>query len=491
MDALLARLAARPGGLWLDTSSPIGSSGSASFATCEPAAWLRGSGPILEILPGPTGDRGWCDRLCAADPGPGGSFDRLAAIGRRLRLPLPVPQRADPAPVFRGGFAGCFSYDLGRRFERVPTLLPRELPWDFLVGLYDEVAVLDGGALRIEAVPGAQPRLEGLLREPMRPLRRAASAAGPPSPELTAEEHGRRVEQIRELIAAGTIYQANLTLRFAAPCPDPDAAFATFVRLRRNNPSPYGLYQALPGLSVVSASPESFLDLGTAGHVRSRPIKGTAPRGDGATSDLAARRALEASAKDRAELSMIVDLVRNDVGRVCVPGSVGRDPRLNAEPHPTVWHLVGDVRGRLAPGRDAFDLLRAAFPPGSCIGAPKVRAMAVLEELERSRRGPYTGALGWIGLDGAMSLSVAIRTMVFAGGEVSYGVGGGIVYDSDPESEWAEALLKGRALARALDPALAPALDTRAADGMIGNADFLDEGPAREQNLFPSSSPGG
>lgn len=482
MTSPLARLAARPGGLWLDTSSPIGSSGRASFASCEPAAWLRGSGPILEILPGPTGDRGWCERLCAADPGPGPSFERLAAIGRRLRLPLAVPHVADPTPIFRGGFAGCFSYDLGRRFERVPALLPRELPWDFLVGLYDEVAILQDGALRIEAVPGAEPRLEALLASPGPPLQRHAGADGEPVPELTEAEHRERVEQIRELIVAGTIYQANLTLRFTAPCADPDAPLATFLRLRARNPSPYGLFHALPGMSVVSASPESFLDLGTAGHVRSRPIKGTASRAGDPARDLEARRWLEASAKDRAELSMIVDLVRNDIGRVCVPGSVGRDPRLSAEPHPTVWHLVGDVRGRLAPTRDAFDLLRACFPPGSCIGAPKVRAMAVLEELERSRRGPYTGALGWIGLDGAMALSVAIRTMVFADDRVSYGVGGGIVFDSVASAEWAEALLKGQALAAALD--------TRAEHGMIGNAEFLDDEPAREI-LFPSSPPGG
>jgi anthranilate/para-aminobenzoate synthase component I len=149
---------------------------------------------------------------------------------------------------------------------------------------------------------------------------------------------------------------------------------------------------------------------------------------------------------------MIVDLVRNDVGRVCTPGSVDRNPLLLAEAHPSVWHLVGDVHGQLAQGRDAFDLLRACFPPGSCIGAPKVRAMGILEQLEHSRRGPYTGAIGWVGLDSTMCLSVAIRTLVFRGAQVSYGVGGGIVYDSNAKDEWKEALLKGKALAAALLP---------------------------------------
>jgi para-aminobenzoate synthetase component 1 len=201
---------------------------------------------------------------------------------------------------------------------------------------------------------------------------------------------------------------------------------------------------------VVSASPESFLDLTTSGHVMSRPIKGTAARGNSPAEDEQLRRALLASTKDRSELSMIVDLVRNDIGRVCSPGSVDRQAELVAEAHPTVWHLVGEARGRLAAGRDSFDLVRAAFPPGSCIGAPKVRAMQELEELELSRRGAYTGALGWMGLDGAAALSVTIRTLCFSDGEVSYGVGGGIVYDSEPASEWEEALLKGRSLARAL-----------------------------------------
>ncbi len=187
------------------------------------------------------------------------------------------------------------------------------------------------------------------------------------------------------------------------------------------------------------------------GKVRSRPIKGTAARISGdAEGKERERLGLLESEKDRSELSMIVDLVRNDLGRVCVPGSVDTQVSLEAEAHPTVWHLAGTVRGLLAQRKDAFDLCKAAFPPGSCIGAPKIQAMAEIESLERSRRGPYTGALGWVGLDGAMCLSVAIRTLEFGGGEVRYGVGGGIVYDSDPQAEWEEALLKGQALAAAL-----------------------------------------
>jgi para-aminobenzoate synthetase component 1 len=368
---------------------------------------------------------------------------------------LPNPDDGREPPSFRGGFAGCFSYDLGRRFEDIPQQLPTELPWDFLVGFYDEVLELGGTEPLLHSLGGCPGRLKAIWDDSgtssLVPMGEFEGPSGPIEAEMSPQQHREGVLQIRELIRDGTIYQANLTLRFRGPCRDPRAGLATFLRLRKANPSPHGHFQDLPGMQLVSASPESFLDLSTSGHVRSRPIKGTAARGRSPSEDNQLRERLLASVKDRSELSMIVDLMRNDIGRVCAPGSVDRCAELVAEAHPSVWHLVGEARGRLAPGRDVFDLVRAAFPPGSCIGAPKVRAMQVLEGLERSRRGPYTGALGWIGLDGAAALSVTIRTLCFSGGQVSYGVGGGIVYDSEPAAEWQEALLKGRALAEALE----------------------------------------
>jgi hypothetical protein len=402
---------ARSGGLFV--RGPDG-----PIVDCEPAVWLRGVGDRFEVLDGPAGERGWGPAVRALDPGCGSSWDRLCAVARGLR-------GAD------GGLAGFFSYDLGRRFERVPELLPPELPWDFVLGLYDG--------------SGSDPQdlsVGDLV---------AAGVDQRPKPELSQEEHRAGVERIRDLIRAGTIYQANLTFRMRAPCSDPRAPLATFLRLQAENPAPYGAFMDLPGLTLVSASPETFVEV-RGDRVHSRPIKGTTARFADSTADGASRAALLASAKDRAELAMIVDLVRNDLGRVCVPGSVDRNPSFELEGHPTVWHLVGDVHGTLAPGNDVFDLIRAGFPPGSCIGAPKIQAMTELESLERSRRGPYTGAMGWIGFDGAASLSVSIRTIAFAGGEAAFGVGGGIVYDSIAESEWEEALLKGRALTRALAP---------------------------------------
>ena len=454
---LLARL---PGALWLETDG-ISPDRARTFLSAEPALWIRGAGNFLEIVPGPAGERGWLQRFRDADPGPGDAFERLQGIARRLRISPPNEAVAGSksSPTFRGGLAGCFSYDLGRRFEDLPSLLDPELPWDFLLGLYDEVLVISGrnGDFQHHRLPGAPCHLlehwhEAANAPPWHPPLDAGVQGGL-APEIDESSHARAVDTIREHICEGTIYQANLTLRFRGTCPDPSSPLAAFLRLLRDNPAPYAAYINLPGTTLVSTSPEGFLELHEKGQVRSQPIKGTSARVlDDPAADQAACEALLASAKDRAELAMIVDLVRNDVGRVCTPGSVDRNPLLLAEAHPSVWHLVGDVQGQLAQGRDAFDLLRACFPPGSCIGAPKVRAMSILEQLEQSRRGPYTGAIGWVGLDSTMCLSVAIRTLVFRGNQVSYGVGGGIVYDSNAKDEWNEALLKGQALAAALLP---------------------------------------
>jgi para-aminobenzoate synthetase component 1 len=196
--------------------------------------------------------------------------------------------------------------------------------------------------------------------------------------------------------------------------------------------------------AILSASPEPFLAISPRGIVSTDPIKGTRPRGRTRQEDRALARELLASAKDRAENVMIVDVLRNDLGRVCIPGTV-RVPRLcRLERTAAVQHLVSTVTGRLAPGRDPFDLLRASFPGGSITGAPKIRAMQILRELEPTRRGPYTGALGWIGPDGSMATSILIRTLVADGSRLSLHVGGGITYRSDPADEWDETVAKAR-----------------------------------------------
>ena len=257
------------------------------------------------------------------------------------------------------------------------------------------------------------------------------------------------MELVRDRIARGDIYQANLTRRLATPF-DADP-WDRYRRLRTGDPSLFSAYldlgpSQLSGRprALLSASPEPFLAVDADGAVSTDPIKGTRPRGRDRAEDRALACELLTSAKDRAENVMIVDVLRNDLGRVCRPGSV-RVPRLcRLERTAAVQHLVSTVTGRLAPGRDPFDLLAASFPGGSITGAPKIRAMEILEELEPVRRGPYTGALGWIGPDGAMQTSILIRTLVADGRQLTLHVGGGITYRSDPGAEWDETVAKAR-----------------------------------------------
>ncbi|MEX0607274.1 MAG: aminodeoxychorismate synthase component I, partial [Halofilum sp. (in: g-proteobacteria)] len=242
----------------------------------------------------------------------------------------------------------------------------------------------------------------------------------------------------------GDCYQVNLAQRFeVAASGDPWVAFR---RLRTINPAPFAAYLNGPDAQVLSVSPERFLWADAEGHVETRPIKGTRPRNADAAADAALAQALATSPKDRAENVMIVDLLRNDLGKVCATGSV-RVPRLcDIESFPTVHHLVSTVIGRLAPEHHALDLLRACFPGGSITGAPKIRAMEIIEELEPQRRGVYCGSIGYVGFDGAMDTNIAIRTLVYSEGRARFWAGGGIVIDSEAESEYQETFDKAAAM---------------------------------------------
>jgi len=400
--------------------------------------------------------------------------------------------RADPVPglpPFQGGIAGYLAYDYGAVLERLPV--PRHddlnLP-DAVLGLYDWVIAWDHAAGRAWLVSTGLPasgsartdtaarRLAWVRRLLAGP---AAGAAGrtllphqggvpAPSYPLTTTEHGAEiglrssfthrgyldaVTRVREYIVAGDIFQANLSQRLEAPLEEDP--WHLYRRLREVNPAPFAAYLEFDGVYVASASPERFLRMDAAGHVETRPIKGTRPRGLSPLHDAALSRALWDSEKDRAENLMIVDLLRNDLSRTCRPGSV-RVPELFAlEGYRTVHHLVSTVVGDLAPGRGATDLLGAAFPGGSITGAPKVRAMEIIAELEPSRRGIYCGSIGYLSLTGAMDMSIVIRTLVAAAGRVTFSAGGGIVADSDPESEYQETLHKARALIAAVAGAVA------------------------------------
>jgi para-aminobenzoate synthetase component 1 len=274
---------------------------------------------------------------------------------------------------------------------------------------------------------------------------------------FTREGYLAAVEQVREYIFAGDIFQANLSQRFEAAATESPWSF--YRRLRERNAAPFAAFLDFPDVVVVSASPERFLHVDVNGLVETRPIKGTRPRGVGPEHDAALGQALAESAKDRAENLMIVDLMRNDLSRVCRPRTVRVSELFSLERYATVHHLVSTVVGELATGADASDLLRAAFPGGSITGAPKLRAMEVIAELEPSKRGVYCGAIGYWSVTGELDTSIAIRTAIVQDGRVYFSAGGGIVADSRPEQEYLETLDKARAMIDTLDISKGPSLD--------------------------------
>jgi para-aminobenzoate synthetase component 1 len=271
---------------------------------------------------------------------------------------------------------------------------------------------------------------------------------------VDASGYAKAVDAILQEIAEGNVYQANFSQRLTIKAPiDP---WKIYRRLRIENPAPFAGYLSLPEGAILSSSPERFLRLDGERRVESRPIKGTRPRGRDEAEDLRLAAELVASPKDRAENLMIVDLVRNDLGRVCAPHSIEVAEMMVIESYAKVFQMVSTVTGRLEEDRDGFDLLRATFPPGSMTGAPKLAAIALLEKLEQVKRGVYAGALGYLDLRGGLDLSVVIRTIVWKEGQAHLHVGGGIVSDSIPSAEFLESLDKASAplaaLRRALDP---------------------------------------
>jgi para-aminobenzoate synthetase component 1 len=358
-------------------------------------------------------------------------------------------------PPFQGGIAGYVSYDWGAELERVARPAPdRFTPQvsDVLLALYDWVIAWDhledkawliGASAR---TAWAQERLRAAspaVRDDPAPVGHA------PESNFSRAEYEAGVSRIREYIAAGDVYQVNLAQRFHAPFRG--SPLALYRRLRARNPAPFGAYLDFAGTIVTSISPERFLRFDPQTRlVEARPIKGTRPRDATAARDSALARELLESEKDRAENVMIVDLLRNDLGKVCRAGSVTVPKLFALESHPTVHHLVSTVTGVLADDRDAFDLLRAAFPGGSVTGAPKIRAMQIIAELERSPRGVYCGAVGYVSATGAMDFNIPIRTIVLRDGMATFHAGAGIVWDSEPAAEYQETLAKARTMMEAL-----------------------------------------
>jgi len=361
-------------------------------------------------------------------------------------------------PPFQGGAAGLLSYELGASLERLPKAPADDLGFpDLSLGFYDVVVAFDSLERRGWIVSTGLPESEGKARD-RRAIERGswleALLTRPPatsgtgrisleewSSNFTPTAYERAVRTVVERILAGDIFQANIAQRFTAPVPDNFDHFGFYRRLRTVNPAPFAAFLDHGDLVVASASPERFLRV-EGGHVEARPIKGTRPRSSDPVVDLLQAQALTESRKDRAENTMIVDLLRNDLSKVCVPGSVQVPQLCGLESFASVHHLVSAVVGRLAKGRDAVDLLAGAFPGGSVTGAPKVRAMEIITEIEGHARGPYCGAIGYIGFDGTMDLNIVIRTASFRNGTCAVQAGGGIVTASDPAAEYQETLDK-------------------------------------------------
>jgi para-aminobenzoate synthetase component 1 len=273
------------------------------------------------------------------------------------------------------------------------------------------------------------------------------SSALPASPLPPPAEYLAQISKIKNLIAAGDCYQVNLSQKFAVPVHQPPALI--YQHLRAVSPSPYAAYLNLGDAQILSSSPELFLEL-DGRRVITRPIKGTRPRGADSLEDAKLKEELSLSVKDRAELLMITDLERNDLGRVCRPGSVRVSALRTVESYPQVHHLVSTIEGDLGENRDVVDVLKATFPGGSITGAPKIRAMQVIRELEPHAREIYCGAIGYVSLNGKAQFNVAIRTMAVKDGQAHFWSGGGIVADSDPQAEYEETLVKARGMIRAL-----------------------------------------
>jgi para-aminobenzoate synthetase component 1 len=448
MVEIFDEVAGTPNSCFLDSSLQMERFGHHSFIAFDPYLVLT-----TRALSASFARRGESVTKQEMDP-----FDALKwALGERV-----LPGNSVPAglPPFLGGGIGYLSYELGRYIERLPAsvnddLMLPELAFCF----FDRVVVADhrtGKKWLVVTVPegrDATALLESAMkqispgagtgRKVVEPKQAVDGTANEFESGFSREEYLDSVAAVKEYILAGDIYQANLSQRFGAPLLE--SPWSLYKRLRVLNAAPFSAYLNFGEFAVASSSPERFMKV-AGKNVETRPIKGTSPRFDDPDADERSRQTLLESRKDAAELSMIVDLERNDLGRVCEYGSVEVEEHAVLESYATVHHLVSTVTGRLHEGKDIIDLLRASWPGGSITGAPKIRSMEIIDELEPTARSVYTGGIGYLGFDGTHDINIAIRTMIIAGGRVYFQVGGGIVADSDPESEFQETLHKGKAM---------------------------------------------
>ncbi len=428
-------LADLPWAIWLDSAAPGIGDGRYSILAADPYLTLRTRGELTTIA--------------RRDGGTRVATDSPLEL---LRLELGEPGAGVGSLPFCGGALGYFGYDLGRRYEKLPALAVADIDMpELAVGLYDWAVVVDHLERRSWLVgQGRDPETFAHWDSLLERLhaQRLTSAhpfkvLSPVSSSFDRASYAAAFRRVQDYIRRGDCYQVNLTQRFRARA-EGDAWHA-YLRLREINPAPFSAFLSFPDGKVLCSSPERFLRV-AGGEVETKPIKGTRPRVADDLRNRALAEELRASAKDRAENVMIVDLLRNDLGKSCVPGSVHVEKLFDVETFAHVHHLVSTVRGRLLRGKHPLELLAGAFPGGSITGAPKVRAMQIIEELEPHRRGVYCGCIGYVGFDGNMDLNIAIRTLVQHGEYIYAWAGGGVVADSEVEAEYQESLDKAGAL---------------------------------------------
>ncbi|MGB2706090.1 MAG: aminodeoxychorismate synthase component I [Candidatus Omnitrophota bacterium] len=446
------RLRGLPYSFFLDSALPSQKLGRFSFIGIEPFLIFKSKK-----------DRITLDWITKREELRGNPFIALKKLFGRFR----TNPRISHIP-FTGGGVGYFSYDLKdfnepclcthRRGKRLPerAIDDINIP-DCIFCFYDTVLAFDHSRREFFAISTQKERLERLknrIRTGTGLSSGRFSVGTRPVPvktklesNFTKDSYIRAVERAKEYIKAGDIYQVNLSQRFKVTLnTDP---FDLYKILRTINPAPFACFLNFADVKIVSASPERFLKK-EARCIETRPIKGTRPRGGNPSEDATLKKELIASAKDRAENLMIIDLERNDLGRICEYGSVRVSEFMACEEYATVFHLVSTVEGRLREDVSAVDCLINCFPGGSITGAPKIRSMEIIEELEPVKRSIYTGSIGYIGFDGNMDTSIVIRTFIIKGNTAYFHVGGGIVYDSDPEKEYQETLDKAKALIEAI-----------------------------------------
>jgi para-aminobenzoate synthetase component 1 len=466
------KLAHLPNLLFLDSADRSTERGRYSYVAADPIALISMRADLFtpsEPIDAFMGDIAW----------PTGKYDSIGLMAEQITHAKLEAERW--IPPFQGGLAGLFGYGFCHEVEQIPDPHVDEFGLPIAeVGVFDWVVSFDhklGKAWIVSTghscerlppskrIQKAETRL-GNVKKDLTEKGNTPHAANSISdaspayqhdvsryPDVTSnfsrDQYLAAVQKTIDYVHAGDCFQVNLSQRLLAPLRE--HPLELYGRLRQRNPAPYGCYFDLGDFQILSASPEQFLKVSN-GEVVTRPIKGTRPRGKTPVEDARIVRELQANPKDRAENVMIVDLLRNDLGRVCEYGSIHVPKVCEVETFAHVHHLVSEVRGKLRPDKTPFDLLRASFPGGSVTGAPKVRAMEIIAELEPTARGPYCGSIGFVGFDGSMDSNILIRTFTAGRGWVQFPVGGGIVADSNPETEYEETLHKAKGLLDALEP---------------------------------------